>query len=39
MSVACPKMAHNGRGCDQFEGAGLGIYPPLRSFLRADPLA
>jgi len=25
-----------GWGCDQFGGAGLEIYPPLRSTLRAD---
>jgi hypothetical protein len=31
-------MYANGWGCDQFGGAGLGIYPPLRSSLRADPL-
>jgi hypothetical protein len=28
----------NGWGCDQFGGAGLGIYPPLRRSLRTDPL-
>jgi hypothetical protein len=32
-------VLHNGWGCDQFGGAGLGIYPPLKLFLRADPLA
>jgi len=31
-------IAPNGWGCDQFGGAGLGIYPPLRTFLRADPI-
>jgi len=31
-------MCPNGWGCDQFGGAGLGIYPPLKSSLRADPL-
>ena len=30
-------MFANGWGCDQFGGAGLGIYPTLRSSLRADP--
>jgi len=30
-------VLHNGWGCDQFGWAGLGIYPPLRSSLRADP--
>jgi hypothetical protein len=27
----------NGWGCDPFGSAGRGIYPPLRSSLRADP--
>jgi hypothetical protein len=31
-------IAANGWGCDQFGGAGLGIYPTLKSFLRADPI-
>jgi len=31
-------MHANGWGCGEFGGAGLGIYPPLRTFLRADPL-
>jgi len=31
-------MERNGWGCDQFRGAGLGVYPPLRSTLRADPI-
>jgi hypothetical protein len=32
------RVRHNGWGCDQFGGAGLGIYPTLKPFLRADPL-
>jgi len=32
-------LVHNGWGCDQFGGAGLGINPPLKLFLRADPPA
>jgi len=30
-------MVGNGGGCDQFGGAGLGIYPTLRSFLACRP--
>jgi len=32
-------LVANGWGCDQFGGAELGIYPPLRSSLRADPIS
>jgi len=32
-------IAANGWGCDQFGRAGLGIYPTLKSPLRAVPTA
>jgi hypothetical protein len=32
-------MYHNGWGCNQFGSAGLGIYPPLKRLLRANPTA
>jgi hypothetical protein len=30
-------MPYNGWGCDQFGGAGLGIYPTLKSFPACRP--